>query len=226
MHVLVVDDDSLITEALRDALATEGYIIRTAHDAAGCLSEARTWRPDIILLDIMMPGGMTGLDALRILRRESNVPVILMSARGRDHDKVLGLEYADDYVVKPFSSVEILARVRAVMRRTSTRHPEEPAGTIVVGDLTINAQTHEVHRDGRAVSLTPTEFRVLLVLTGRAGRLYTRQELIAGVWGGSTLVDPKALDVHIHGLRHKIEADPSNPAHVVNVRGEGFRYVP
>ncbi len=226
MKVLVVDDEALITLNLETALAMVGHEVRVARDAEGLLAQARVWRPDIIVLDVVMPGKMNGLDALRFLRRESDVPVILMSALGQDHDKVLGLEYADDYLVKPFSSAELVARIRAVLRRADPRPQEASAGTIHAGELTIDQDACQAHYAGRPLSLTPTEYRILCLLAAHPGRVFSRDHLMERIWGHSAYVDPHALDVHIRGLRSKLEPDPARPLHVVTVRGMGFRYAP
>ncbi|NLC56537.1 MAG: response regulator transcription factor [Armatimonadetes bacterium] len=226
MKVLVVDDEVDLAEAVREVLSAEGFTVRLAHNAESGLALLRTWQPDAVLLDIMMPGSMTGLDALRALRPESDVPVILMSARGQEHDKVLGLEYADDYLVKPFSNAEMVARLRAVLRRAGARAADPSAGVSRAGELAINLETGEAVFGNRPLPLTPTEYRILSILAARPGRLYPRDELMARVWGEDAYVDPHALDVHIRGLRSKLEPNPSRPAHVVTVRGMGVRYVP
>lgn len=226
MKVLIVDDDDIITDALQEALERDSMEVRAAHDAEGFLAVARAWNPDMVLLDIEMPGSMTGLDALRMLRRESNVPVLLITGRAGDADKALGLEYADDYMVKPVSIVELRARIRAVLRRTSQQAGEkEERRVLYVGDLMVDLDAHEASFAGRALTLTATEFKILSVLAGSAGRVYPRDELIERVWGPGTYIDPHALDVHIGSLRRKLEPDPSCPAHLQTLRGVGFRYV-
>ncbi len=224
MRVLVVDDEHNITGFLSVSLSREGHEVRVGYSAEEFLRQARAFHPDIILLDIMMPGEMSGLDALRLLRRESDVPVILITAKGEEVDKVLGLEYADDYVVKPFGVPEILARMRAVLRRARP-HPEAPAGPIRAGDLLINPETREASFAGRLLPLTLTEYGILSALAAHPGRVFPRDELVERVWGPDVYVDPRTLDVHIRSLRRKLEPDPAEPAHLLTVRGVGFRYV-
>ena len=225
MKVLVVDDDPVVTEAIQSVLRMEGYEVAVRNNGAGCIAEARAWRPDLVLLDIMMPGRMSGLDVLRVLRRDSDLPVILISARAEDSYKVLGLEYADDYLVKPFSMPEMLGRIRAVMRRAAPRAPAEPTHLTPAGDLRINTETREVTHGKRQLTLTPLEFALLRVLAARPGRVFPRDELIAQVWGADVYVDPRTLAVHIRALRRKLEDDPARPEHLLTVRGVGFRYV-
>lgn len=226
MRVLVVDDEVLLAEALQEVLTQEGYEARTAASAEAGLALVRLWAPDLILLDIALPGGMSGFDLLRALRRDSDVPVILLSGRGGEADKVLGLEYADDYVVKPVGGAELVARVRALMRRAAPRARPEASGAIEVGALYVNLTSCEVALAGMPLSLTPTEFRILSVLAGQPGRVFSRDVLMARIWGEDAHVHPHTLDVHIRGLRRKLEPDPSSPVHIVTVRGMGFRYVP
>lgn len=221
MKVLVVDDDPAISGSLRRVLQMEGYEVSVRDTATGCLAEVRAWRPDLILLDIMMPGGMTGLDALRILRKETDLPVILITAYSEDAYKVLGLEYADDYLVKPFSMPEMLGRIRAVMRRA--RLNSARTAVVEVGDLRIDTETREVTLGGRIIPLTPKEFDILLVLASRPNRVFTRDELSERVWGPNEYVDPRTLAVHIGTLRRKLADDPKRPSRVLTVRGVGFR---
>lgn len=223
--VLVVDDECNITQVLRAALSREGYDVRLGNDAEEFLRLTRAWRPDIILLDIMMPGEMSGLDALRLLRRESDVPVILVSARDEEADRVLGLEYADDYIVKPFRMPETLARVRAVLRRIRSKPAGKIHSPIRAGDLCIDLETREVTCGGRLLQLTLTEFGILSALAAHPSRVLSRDELIASVWGPDVYIDPRTLDVHIRALRRKLERDPAAPEHLITVRGIGYRYV-
>jgi DNA-binding response OmpR family regulator len=221
MKVLVADDDPVITESLRRVLQMEGYEVSVRSSATGCLAEVRAWRPDLILLDIMMPGGMTGLDALRIMRKETDLPVILITGHSEDAYKVLGLEYADDYLVKPFSMPEMLGRIRAVMRRA--RPNSERVAVVEAGDLRIEPETRQVTLAGQSVPLTPKEFDILLVLASRPNRVFTRDEIAERVWGPDEYVDPRTLAVHIGSLRRKLADDPKSPSRIMTIRGVGFR---
>jgi DNA-binding response OmpR family regulator len=222
--ILVVDDERNITEFLRAALAREGYEVRLGFSAEDFLRQVRAWRPDLVLLDIMMPGEMSGLDALRLLRRDSDVPVILVTAKAEEAEKVLGLEYADDYVTKPFGVPEMLARLRAVLRRARPRTDERAEEPILAGDLRIDPQTREVLFAGQTLGLTLTEYGLLSTLAAHPGRVFPREELIARVWGQDVYVDPRTLDVHIRSLRRKLEPDPAAPQYLLTVRGVGYRW--
>jgi two-component system response regulator MtrA len=223
MKVLVVDDEPVITDPIRTVLQMEGYQVCVRATAAACLVAVRTWRPDLILLDIMMPGGMTGLDALRIIRQETDLPVILITARSEDAYKVLGLEYADDYLVKPFTMPEMLSRIRAVMRRVHPRPARE--ATIEAGDLRIDLDARLVTLAGRVISLTPKEFDILLTLASRPNRVFTHEELAERAWGPNEYVSPRTLAVHVGAVRRKLGGGAGRPSPILTVRGVGFRFV-
>lgn len=222
--ILIVEDERPIAMSVAFALRQEGFETVTAEDGRRGLALARSRHPDLVILDLMIPE-IDGLEFCRVLRRESDVPIIILTARAGEADRVAGLEIgADDYVVKPFSMRELVARVRAVLRR---RRPYE--GTlqtrICVGSLVMDIDRRAVTLDGRPVDLTHKEFELLRVMASNHGRVVPRDVLLDRVWGDRDSVDPKTLDVHIRWLREKIEQDPSRPRRLLTVRGVGYRYV-
>lgn len=223
MKVLVVDDEAPIVEVICYNLRKEGYQTCSAGDAETCIDVAKTERPDLIILDVMLPAA-SGLDVCRVLRRNSNVPIIMLTAKADETDRVVGLELgADDYVTKPFSVRELMARVKAVLRRTQTI--EVPGGGIVrVGPLTIDPVRYEVTVDGQRVNLSPKEFDLLKFLATHAGQVFSRQALLDRVWGADAYVEDRTVDVHIRWLREKVEAIPSKPDRLLTVRGVGYKF--
>lgn len=226
-HILVVDDDALLRRSLSLQLEQAGYRASTAASAEDALALARRDRPDLILLDIGLPG-MDGLEAIRQLHQSMDVPVIFVSARRRELDTILGLELgADDYITKPFNPDILLAHVKAVLRR-STRQasdPEEPAD-LIIGDIAIDPAAHTVTVADEAVELTAREFALLHALCLEAGRIISVDDLITRVWGAEFMGEPQVVYVHIRWLREKIEVDPNDPKRIVNVRGVGYKLVP
>lgn len=226
-HILVVDDDTLLRRSLSLQLEQAGYRTSTAANAEDALALVRRKRPDLIMLDIGLPG-MDGLEALRHFQDELDVPVIFVTARRRELDEILGLELgADGYITKPFNPDVLLARVKAVLRRANrqtTMHVETEA--IVVGDLTIDPRAHTVSLSGRQVELTAREFSVLHALAIDAGQVISVDELIARVWGAEFIGQPQVVYVHVRWLREKIEEDPNKPKRILNVRGVGYKLVP
>jgi DNA-binding response OmpR family regulator len=225
--VLVVEDDPSIAMGLEINLAAEGYAVATATDGEQGLDLARSGNIDLIILDVMLPR-INGFEVVRLLRSEGRrVPVIMLSARGAEIDKVMGLELgAEDYITKPFGLAELLARVRAVFRREG-RAPREPVRFVLnAGPIEINRGTREVFREGRSIDLTGTEFDILVCLVEAEGRVLSREEIQAKVWGPSHHGTPRTIDNFILQLRAKIEPDSSAPKHILTVRGRGYRFAP
>ena len=224
--VLVVDDETSFTEALTVGLRREGFEVRTAADGRAALAEISESEPDLVLLDVMLPG-MSGLDVCREIRKSSRVPLIMVTARGEEIDAVVGLEVgADDYVTKPYRLRELVARMRAVLRRASGQ-PDEPEGDttcLIEADVTLDIDRHELRVGGELVSLALKEFELLAYLLQNAGRVVTRDSLMQNVWGYEYIGDTKTIDVHVKRLRAKIEDDPSNPQRITTIRGLGYRY--
>ena len=220
--VLVVDDEPNIVSLLKYSLEQQGFEVIYASDGNEAIQLARREHPDLILLDIMLPG-QTGIDVTRTLRKESKVPIIMVTAKGEEIDKVLGLEMgADDYVPKPFSPRELVARVKAVLRRTSD-HTEEK-DEIAFDNLSINLVKHEVRKNGQVVELKPKEFDLLRLMATNPGKVFTRDFLLEQLWGYDYLGDTRTVDVHMRRLRQKIEDDPSNPRQLKTVHGIGYKF--
>ena len=225
--VFVVEDEESFIEALEIGLKREGFKVHVARDGAEALSMFDGVKPDIVLLDVMLPK-LSGTDVCRELRKKSQVPIIMVSAKGSEIDTVVGLEVgADDYIVKPYRLRELVARIRAALRRSSltpTEIDEVGYGTVRIGDISIDPEQHVVTVRGTVTKLPLKEFELLYVLIANAGRVMTRETLIDRVWGTDYYGDTKTLDVHIKRLRSKIEADPANPRQVVTIRGLGYKY--
>jgi DNA-binding response OmpR family regulator len=231
--ILVVDDEETIVEALQYNLAKEGYAVHGAGDGETALEIARREKPDLIILDLMLPG-LSGLDVCRILRREMTSPILMLTARDDEIDKVVGLEVgADDYVTKPFSMRELMARVRAMLRRSQMGAPAStgsaeglaPAlGCLVAGDLTIDLGRREVLLGERNLKLKPKEFELLAFLVRNRGQVLSRELILQRVWGYDFFGDTRTVDVHIRWLREKIETDPSRPVRIATVRPVGYRF--
>ncbi len=220
--VLVVDDEKKIVDIVTAYLEKDGYKVIPAYDGEAALDMARSRTPDIIVLDLMLPE-ISGWDVCRILRAESNVPIIMLTARDEDTDKIVGLELgADDYIVKPFNPKELIARIRAVLRRVD--RTGETRGAIDVGDLNIDLEKYEVRRGGSPVALTPTEFELLRVLAEYPGRVYSRLQLLDKVQGEAYEGYERTIDSHIKNLRKKVEVDPDNPKYILTVRGIGYKF--
>jgi len=227
--ILLADDDELIVDVLRHQLEREGFGVIATGNGAEALTLARTQRPDLVLLDVMMPG-MQGWEVCRELRRESSVPILMLTARGEELDRVLGLELgADDYIVKPFGFRELLARIRANLRRMALLQAVEtdPADDASerIGVIEIDRRRHRVWRNGVLVNLTQREYALLLALRAANGAVVPRGDLLDQVWGEAWIGDPRTLDVHIRWLREKLEADPGAPQLILTVRGVGYRLV-
>ena len=229
--VLVVEDESSFVEALTIGLRREGFEVIVAVDGAEALDIFDATDPDIVLLDVMLPK-ISGIDVCRQLRKRTQVPIIMVTAKGAEIDTVVGLEVgADDYVTKPYRLRELVARMRAVLRRSdlngSTSSPVSFApGIVQVGDVTLDPEEHRVSVNGAELSLPLKEFELLHLLLVNAGRVLPRETLIDRVWGNDYVGDTKTLDVHVKRLRSKIESDPGNPKHLVTVRGLGYKFEP
>ena len=229
--VLVVEDEASFAEALTLGLGREGFAVTVSSDGADALRRFEEIQPDIVLLDVMLPT-LSGIDVCRQIRATSDVPIIMVSAKGEELDMVVGLEVgADDYITKPYRLRELIARMRAVMRRSENASApngaadsSELAGPVSVGDVTIDASRHEVVVRGEQVSLPLKEFELLTMLISNAGRVMTRDMLIDEIWGADYYGDTKTLDVHIKRLRSKVESDPKDPSRIVTVRGVGYKF--
>jgi len=221
-RVLVVDDDPALAEMLTIVLRGEGFETAVVGDGARALAAVRELRPDLVLLDLMLPG-MNGIDVCKAIRAESGTPIVMLTAKSDTVDIVLGLESgADDYVVKPFKPKEVVARVRARLRRTEA----EPAERLAIGDVVIDVPGHQVVRDGRSMSLTPLEFDLLVALARKPRQVFTREVLLEQVWGYRHAADTRLVNVHVQRLRSKVERDPEHPEVVLTVRGVGYKAGP
>lgn len=217
--ILVVDDDPAIAEMLTIVLEAEGFDPVAVMDGNDAVATFERLQPDLILLDLMLPG-MNGVDICRTIRQNSTVPIVMLTAKTDTVDVVLGLESgADDYITKPFKPKELIARIRARLRRSDS----EPSEVIEVGDLTIDIPGHTVKRGDQEISLTPLEFSLLATLARRPQEVFTREELLREVWGYRNAADTRLVNVHVQRLRAKIEKDPENPHIVLTVRGVGYK---
>jgi two-component system response regulator RegX3 len=225
-RILIVEDEPGLAESVRYALETEGFEVDVADSGVTGLELARRVNPDLVLLDLMLPG-MSGLDVCRLIRSSSDVPIIMLTAKDSEADKVSGLELgADDYMTKPFSMRELVARVRAHLRRASkTGMLAESNEVLRGGPVELDIDAHVTRVDGEEIELRPKEFELLESLMRRKNRLAARHTLIDEVWGPSYFGDTKTLDVHIKRLREKLERDSSKPRHIVTVRGLGYKFV-
>lgn len=221
--VLVVEDEESFSEAISFMLRKEGYEVAVAADGNAAVAEFDQNGADIVLLDLMLPG-LSGTEVCREIRKRSKVPVIMVTAKDSEIDKVVGLELgADDYVTKPFSSRELIARIKAVLRR-SGEIAEDNSDVIEIGPIRIDVERHAVSVNGEPVKLPLKEFDLLLMLMRNAGRVLTRGQLIDRIWGSDYVGDTKTLDVHVKRIRAKIEEDPANPSHILTVRGLGYKF--
>ncbi|WP_283255712.1 MtrAB system response regulator MtrA [Gulosibacter sp. ACHW.36C] len=218
-RVLVVDDDTALAEMIGIVLDSEGYDPSFCSDGALAVAKFRDEEPDLVLLDVMLPG-MDGIEICEAIRAESGVPIIMLTAKSDTTDVVRGLEAgADDYIVKPFDPKELVARIKTRLRATTS----EPSEVIKVGDLTMNLAAHEVMRGDTSINLTPLEFDLLHTLAAKPNRVFTREELLEQVWGYRFKADTRLVNVHVQRLRAKVEIDPDQPKIVQTVRGVGYR---
>ncbi len=225
-RVLVVDDEKLIVKGIRFSLEQDGMEVDCAYDGEEALEMAQQNHYDIILLDIMLPK-LTGLEVCQQIREFSNVPIVMLTAKGEDMDKILGLEYgADDYITKPFNILEVKARIKAIMRRTTTRKKTEAAESKIIesGDLRIDRDNRRVTIAGREINLTAREFEVLELLVLNPNKVYGRESLLKLIWGADYPGDVRTVDVHIRRLREKIETNPSEPKYVYTKWGVGYYF--
>ena len=225
--VLVIEDEENLQEALKYNLEREGYDVLTAGDGERGLNAARERQPDLVILDIMLPQ-LDGLEVCRILRREHDTPIIMLTAKGEEVDRVVGLELgADDYITKPFSMRELLARLRTVLRRarSNPRADGPPANEVLTsGDLEVNLAAHTVSMGGVEVEMKPREFDLLALLVANKGRAFTRDQILERLWGQDYIGDTRTVDVHIRWIRQKIETGIGSPNRIVTIRGVGYRF--
>jgi len=223
--ILLVDDDALMRRSLAFHVEQAGYHVQTAANAEDALSLVRLSPPDLVILDIGLPG-MDGLDALRELKTKYNLPVIFLTARRRELDEVVGLELgADDYITKPFDVDVVMAHVKAVLRRTGGISPPEKT-RLAVGDLEIDSESHTVTRAGDSLDLSPREFDLLYALASQPDKVIATEDLLSQVWGAEFVGQPQAVYVHIRWLREKLETDPNHPQRIMTVRGVGYKLIP
>jgi DNA-binding response OmpR family regulator len=223
--VLVVEDEPSLASTLSYNLRKNGFNVMSESDGLAGLQTARRDRPDVIILDLMLPK-MDGLEVCRRVRAESDVPILMLTAKGEETDKVVGLEVgADDYLTKPFSMRELMARVKALLRRASARVDGDDVGRIVAGKLELDARGRGVRRAGEEVSLKPKEFDLLFFLARHAGQVFTREQVLEQVWGYDFFGGSRTVDVHVRWLREKLEDIPARPKHLLTVRGVGYKFV-
>jgi two-component system response regulator RegX3 len=224
-RIMLIDDEPLITDALTYSLQREGYEVETVNDGAVALDAIQAYQPDIVVLDIMLPG-MSGMEICRQLRTRSRVPVIMLTARGDELDRILGLEVgADDYLAKPFSFHELLARIRAILRRVELDHQANAVNPLQIGSIRLDTTSRRSFVNQDEVRLSIREFDLLVYLMQNYGRALNRGELLSNVWGADWIGDPRTLDVHIRWLRLKIEENPASPVYIKTVRGHGYRFI-
>jgi two-component system phosphate regulon response regulator PhoB len=224
-RIFIIEDDKDIVELVRYNLEKDGFQVTSTGDGLAGLAQLKKSAPDLLILDLMLPN-LSGLEICREVRRDESLnrlPILMLTARSEEADRVVGLEVgADDYVTKPFSPRELVARVKALLRRTEPS--DEPQKTIEAGELVIDPSSYRVTRGGRPLTLSTLEFRLLHFLASRPNRVYTRDQLLDAVWGSERFVTPRSVDVYIRRLREKIEADPENPVHLKTVRGAGYLF--
>ena len=225
--VLVVEDEPNLLTALKYTLEQGGYETLTATDGESGLHLARTRKPDLVILDVMLPN-LDGFEVCRMVRRESDVPILMLTARGEEVDRVVGLELgADDYVTKPFSMRELLARIRNMIRRSAVHSAggsNRSVDVIRSGDLTVDLTSHSVTLGDQPIAMKPREFSLIALLAANKGRAFTRDQILERLWGYDYIGDSRTVDVHVRWLREKIEPDSSNPQRIVTIRGVGYRF--
>lgn len=226
--ILVVDDEKDIVDLITYNLEKEGFAVAGAYDGEASLRLLKTFKPDLVILDLMLPG-IHGLDICRLIRKNretESLPVIMLTARSEEMDRIVGLEIgADDYISKPFSVRELIARIRALLRRLERQSRQAEKDRFVFKDLRMDFLTYEVSVDGKSVDLGPTEMKLLRFLVEHPGRVYSRNQLLDNVWGDETFVEPRTVDVHISRLRAAIEKDKEDPQYILTVRGIGYKFI-
>lgn len=223
--VLVVDDEKLIVKGIKFSLEQDEMEVTTAYDGETALELAKSNEFDVILLDVMLPG-LSGFDVCQAVREFSDVPIIMLTAKGEDMDKILGLEYgADDYITKPFNILEVKARIKAIIRRNQKKTVAEPKPkTLVEGDMTIEVDSRRVTIAGKEINLTAKEFNILTLLLFHPNKVYSRDDLLKEIWGSDALGDGRTVDVHVRRLREKIESDPGDPKYIQTKWGVGYYF--
>ena len=224
MKILVVDDERLLVKGIKFNLENEGYQVETAYDGEEGVSLAKSGNFDLIILDVMMPK-ISGLEACMRIREFSTVPIIMLTAKSEDVDKIIGFEYgADDYITKPFNILELKARIRALLRRSSLTNQADNQQIISCGDITIGCPTHSVMKKGEHIELTSREFELIELLMRNKGRVYSRENLLNIIWGYDYQGDIRTVDVHVHRLREKLETNPAEPEHIITKWGVGYYF--
>lgn len=221
MKIIVVDDEETILETVENKLRKEGFTVFTAGSAEEGMRLYRLVKPDLLVLDIMLPQ-RSGIDLARAVRKDSSVPVIFLTAKASEDDRVAGLEIADDYIVKPFSLAEVAARVKSVLRRAGGDTPNEALESL---NLRIDPRTHEAWVDEQSISLSPKEFALLYFLVRHKGQVFSREVLLDRVWGQDAYVSARTVDVHVRWLREQIEPEPGRPTRILTVRGVGYKFL-
>lgn len=224
MRILVVDDEKLLVKGIKFNLENEGYQVEVGFDGEEAVEKARTGDFDLIILDLMMPK-IDGLEACMRIREFSNVPIIMLTARSEDTDKIIGFEYgADDYVTKPFNVLELKARIRALLRRSANQNTKEKANRITYGHITIDSDERNAYKDGELVEVTAREFDLVELLMRNPGRVYSRENLLDIIWGYDYQGDFRTVDVHIRRLREKLEIEPASPEYLMTKWGVGYYF--
>jgi len=226
-RILIIEDDRDIVELVQYNREREGFKVTSAGDGASGLTQVKKSPPDLLLLDLMLPK-LPGLDVCKAIRREqtlNRLPILMLTARGEESDRVIGLELgADDYVTKPFSPRELVARIKALLRRSETPSGAEATKVIAAGDILIDPESYRVTRGGKPLPLSTLEFRLLYFLASRPGKVFTRDQLLDGVWGTERFVTPRSVDACMRRLREKVEVEPENPVHLKTLRGAGYSF--
>jgi two-component system response regulator RegX3 len=223
-RILVVDDEPALRDAVSYALRSEGFAVAVAADGETALARVEDDSPDVVVLDILLPG-LSGIEVCRRLRDRGDVPILMLTARDAEVDRVVGLDAgADDYITKPFSMAELISRVRAILRRREL--DRQGVGALAVGDLSLDPRRHRVALDGATVDVTPSEFAVLALLASAPDRVFSRREIMQCLWESDYVGDERACDVHVSNLRRKIEQNPQRPERLLTVRGAGYKLVP